>query len=230
MRILTAYITVAGGDRTEEFSSRFAATWNWHPPGMETDLVVVCNGGGIEASLVPLKPTYYPRPNVGADIGGFMDVAKSAGAADAMLCFGESIFFHRQGWLKRIADVWERRGPGLYGFFSSNLVNPHLNTTAFVCPPKILASYPEVVVTREQRYEFEHGQRPFWKRVQGLGFPVRLITWDGDYPPGEWRAPHNILWKGNQSNCLFFCKHTDRFFNASEAIKRTWEKNADIGL
>lgn len=234
VNVLAVYISVTGGERTWEFATRFSDTWLRHPPDYPCKPVVVFNGGQPDASFSRifsgLWPSFHIRPNVGADIGAYMDVCQKENGYDAVLCMGESVYFHRRGWLQRIREVWDKHGPGLYGFFTSNLVTPHLNTTAFLCPPKTLAAYPEIIVTREQRYEFEHGQRPFWRRVQGLGLPVRLITWDGDYSPGEWRAPNNILWKGTQSNCLFFCIHTDRYFNADAAIKRRWEKHADAGL
>ncbi len=82
-----------------------------------------------------LRPKWFPRKNIGADIGGYMDLARDNPDADGILCMGESCFFHRAGWMDRIDQVWKRLGPGFYGFFSSNLTNPHLNTTAFLCPP-----------------------------------------------------------------------------------------------
>ncbi len=69
-----------------------------------------------------------------------------------------------------------------------------------------------------------------WKRVQHLGLPVRLITWDGDYGPGEWRAPANIMWKGTQENCLFFCIHTERYLKANDETRRRWQRHANVGL
>jgi hypothetical protein len=60
-----------------------------------------------------------------------------------------------------------------------------------------------------------------------MGYPVRLVTWDGDWSPRLWREPPNILWKGDQSNCLVRCNHLDRFDAASPAVKARWSKLAD---
>lgn len=235
MKTLAAYVSVTGGDRTLDLATRFALSWRRFPPSnRELGLTVICNGGPpawfMGPSFPELNPKWFPRPNIGADIGGYIDLARSLEGFDAILCMGESVFFHRAGWMDRIEEVWNRLGPGFYGFFSSNLVNPHLNTTAFLCPPNLLAGYPEPVTNREQRYAFEHGKYSMWRRVQRLGLPVRLITWDGDYGPGEWRAPNNILWKGDQSNCLFFCIHTERWCNAPDGTRVRWCHNANAGL
>lgn len=233
MKILLAYTTVTGGPRTREFLIRFRNSLFDHPPGVEFEIILVCNGGPLpveEALWIPKNWGCYCRKNVGADIGGYIDVARNFDC-EMLVCLGESVYAHRRGWLKMLANTWAEFGPGMYGVFSSNLITPHLNTTAFACDPKLLAGWPEIVKTKEQRYAFEHGERnSFWRRVAGLGRPVKLVTFSGIYGSTEWRAPANIMWKGDQSNCLLWCIHTDRYQNARAEIKRRWEGNADRGL
>lgn len=230
MKIIVAYVTVTGGPLTTDYAARFVASYTLFPAGAEHQLVVICNGGppfkDVAMTFLPAPCIFYPRSNEGWDIGGYLDVARHF-SADMLVCLGESVHFHRAGWLRRLADAWEKYGPGMYGPFASNLVRPHMNTTAFACESAALAVYPASVSNRASRYEFEHGNLSMWRRMQAQKKPVRLVTWDGDYEPRNWRNPPNILWRGNQSNCLMFCSHTDRYRTATPELRRTWERGAD---
>jgi hypothetical protein len=168
----------------------------------------------------------FPRVNdEGKDLTGYIDAARGpAKDYDMLVCLGESIHFHREGWLKRLVETWTTIGPGLYGPFASNLVRPHMNTTAFCTSPKLLQRCP---ISGKARYSFEHGQNSFWHWVAGHGMPVRLVTWDGSWPPQLWRMPQNILWRGDQSNCLMFCNHVERWRDASPDTKVKWSRGAD---
>ena len=37
----------------------------------------------------------------------------------------------------------------------------------------------------------------------------------------------NILWRGNQSNLLMQCDHSERWNNANPMTKRRWSQKAD---
>lgn len=230
MKIVVAYICVTQGALTPEYSSRFVGSYMSCPPGVEHETVICCNGGplSMENSLLfsPMDCQFFPRVNdAGWDISAYQDVA-AAVDCDMLVCLGESCYFHHPGWLQRMIMAWQQFGPGMYGFFASFLVRAHMNTTAFVCDPKNLRTYPKVHDRRE-RYEFEHGETAFWKRVHGLGRPTKLVTWDGIWDPFQWRFPDNILWRGDQSNCLIFCNHTDRYHAAPWHIKQDWERGAN---
>ncbi len=76
-----------------------------------------------------LGVTYLPRVNdAGWDIAAFQDVAGQTDC-EMLVCLGESVYFHRPGWLKRMVEAWKVHGPGMYGFWASYLVRAHLNTT-----------------------------------------------------------------------------------------------------
>ena len=230
MRILVAYVAVTGGPITLDYISRFVASYQLFPPGVEHQTVVICNGGPLKNEeglcFLPMNAVLYPRLNDGWDIGGFIDVAKQF-ACDMLVCLGESVYFHRAGWLARMVEAWNKFGPGMFGFWSSNLVRPHMNTTGFVCDPALIAAYPFIINTRQDRYDFEHGQQPFWKRVVAQGRPVRFVTWDGEWEPAKWRQPPNILWRGDQSNLLAWCIHSDRYNEAPANTRWKWEAGAD---
>ena len=141
---------------------------------------------------------------------------------------GESVYFWKKNWLVPMVDAWKKYGPGMYGFLSSFLVRPHLNTTAFVCDPKFLMGWP-TVTNHPDRYSFEHGKYAFWNRLVEFRRPVKLVTWDGCYDQQQWRYPKNILWRGDQSNCLVRCNHMDRFDAADPKTKSQWSYAADHG-
>lgn len=188
----------------------------------------------MELSLIfaPLNPLFFPRENDGGwDVSAYLSAARGPCADyDAMLCLGESNYFHRQGWLDRLAQAWSRHGPGMYGPFSSNVVMAHLNTTAFFTAPLFLRQYIKRVVTRADRYEFEHQQGALWRRVSAKGYPVRLVTWDGEWEPRFWRSPRNILWKGDQSNCLMWCNHSDGYTAANPHTRANWERQTNAAF
>ena len=232
MKICVAYTAVTSGSRTSDFIARFVATWHEFPPGVETDLIVNCNGGVLSTEqnllLAGLRARMFPRFNDGArDISGHQAAARGPCAAYDMVLFcGESVYFHRAGWLKRFVETWQKLGPGFYGPFSSNSVRAHLNTTAFCTSPKILNNYPPVT-EHQEAYSFEHGQTAMWRRAWAQRFPVRLVTWDGEWGPMDWRKPENILWKGDQKNCLMWCNHSDRFGEAPLTSRWQWERNTN---
>lgn len=233
MRISIVYTAVTNGPLTENYCARFAATFREFPPGVECEIVVACNGGPLpkSTSLIfsGMSAKMFPRVNDPSwDLGGYFDAARGPCAdADMLLCLGESNYFHKEGWLKRLVDAWENHGPGMYGPFASNVVRAHLQTTAFCCSPTLLKQYPIRVCDKASRYALEHGEQSLWRRTAARGMPVRLVTWDGDWEPRMWRKPPNILWRGDQSNCLWWSNHTDRYRDADSKRKLNWARSAD---
>lgn len=192
--------------------------------------MVACNGGPLplETALMfsPLQCQFLPRPNdEGWDIAAFQSVAHKF-PCDMLVCLGESVYFHKPNWLVPIVEAWKKFGPGFYGFFSSFLVRPHLNTTAFACDPRFLNGYPRVS-DHYHRYQFEHGKDSMWSRFAKFGRPVKLVTWESTYDQPQWRYGKNIMWHGDQSDCLVYCNHVDRWASANAETKSRWTKGAD---
>lgn len=233
MKCLILYIAVANGERTSHYCTRFVATWHEFPPLSDCDLLVACNGGPLPTELrimfASLNAKFWPRANDGGkDISTYIEAAKTvAKDYDMILCLGESVHFFREGWLKRLVEARARWGEGMYGIYGSHVVRAHFQTTAFFVTPRLLAEYPLPVTDKQSRYAFEHGERSLWRRLHARGQAVKLATWDGCYDPKFWRTPANVLWKGDQSNCLMHCNHTERFANANETRKRSWQMSAD---
>lgn len=221
------------GAKTDDFTSRFVSTYKEYPPGVDHDTIVIANGGPLKTSTAILfqgmNVLTYPRENdPGYDVSAYIDAAKGPCANyDAMLCLGESNYFHREGWLRRLQDAMSKHGPGLYGPYGSFVLRAHLQTTAFFCHPLLLRQYPAKVMDRRGRMEFEHGIRSLWRRTAERRMPVKMVTWDGEWDPRLWRVPKNIIWRGDQSNCLMWCNHTDGWQIADDKRKASWSKSID---
>lgn len=232
IKLCVAYTVVSGGPKTTDFVARFVSTWKQNPPGVQTDVLAICNGGPPNTEqavmLSSLGAKVFVRSNLGWDLQGFREASKGPlFGYDAVLFLGESVFFWKEGWLKRLDDVYSRWGHGMYGPYGSHVVRAHLQTTAFMTSPKLFAEYPFPITDRASRYSAEHGEQSYWRVLHHRKFPVRLVTWDGDYPPGQWRMPRNIIWKGDQSNVLFWCNHTSLYFESDPKRKRMWQASAD---
>lgn len=235
MKICLLYIAVSNHEQTTTHISKFSASYHENPPGEAHDTIICCNGGpltGEQASLFSAmgeRTAYWPRPNSeGRDIAAYIHASKTVAADyDLVLCLGESVRFWKPGWLKRITEVWTQYGEGFYGFFGSHVTRAHLQTTAFATAPKFLREYPLIVNDKKSRYDFEHGERALWRRLHKQGNPVKLVTWDSVWNPGQWRLPKNGLWKGDQSDLLMHCNHSDRWFEAGATRKRNWQISAD---
>lgn len=233
MKIAVCYVAVTHGPKTYEFCNRFVRSYWAFPPGVDHDTVILCNGGPLPQGTAELfggmRLIFYPRRNDGShDLGAYRDVSSKLGDRyDAMLYLGESVYFHREGWLRRLAEAWQKHGPGMYGIWGSHVFNAHLQTTGFLCAPKFVAEWSEPLSSKMERYVFEHGTRALWRRLHNRKVPVMLVTWDGEWAPRQWRKPANILWRGDQSNCLMFCNHTDRYAASDEKRKKNWAASAD---
>lgn len=229
-RIVLVYIAVSGGPLTHDYCARWVGSYLVNPPGVEHQTIVACNGGPLprETALLfdSINASFLPRPNDGGyDLSAYHQIAKEV-PCDLLVCQGESVHYHRPGWLKKIADAHQTFGEGMYGMFSSHLVRAHLNTTGFAISPRFLNEYP-VPTNHDERYAEEHGERSLWRSVQSKGGAVKLVCWDGAWDCRQWRLPRNCLWRGDQSNCLAHCIHSDRFFAADQKTKAMWARLAD---
>lgn len=232
MSIAVAYTVVSGGPKTTDFIARFVSTWQKFPPSVDCDLVAICNGGPPNTEqrilLAAIGAKMFVNSNDGHDLGGYVRASKGPlYNYDLVLYTGQSCYFHRAGWLKRIADAKAKWGHGMYGPFATHVKRAHLQTTAFATCPRLLIEYPLPVNTKEQRYEFEHGERAYWRMVHKRGYPVKLVTWDNTWNPGQWRLPKNGLWSGDQSNLLFFSNHSERWQKLDPIRKANWKRSAD---
>lgn len=204
------------GDHHFHHALRFVSTYLAFPPLVFHKTIIVANGGkppdwamGLFSAMPDATWLYRPEQR-GWDIGAYQDIAETD-TSDLMVCFGEYIHFHREGWLQRIEEVWREYGPGMYGATASYQIRGHIQTTGFCATPQIIRNYPVKASTKEERYEFEHGEGSLTERTIRARMPCMLVTWDGQWIRSRWRQPNNIIWKGDQSNCLWWTSHTDHY-------------------
>ncbi len=214
----------------EDHARRFVSSLLMFTGELEWDLVVVSNGGEPEPWAKELfdipNAKFISRGNEGQDIGGYVEAAKQS-KSDMIVLFGVTAYVKKPGWLSRIVETWNEFGPGMYGTLTSFSNRAHINTTGFACPPKLLVDYPVKVVTRADRYNFEHGLGALYIFAVNSGLPVMLVTWDGEYLLPKWRSPKNILRSGDQSNCLTYWHHADAYENSGPIQQAFMTAQAD---
>lgn len=196
-------------------AERYVRSVRENPPGVEHRNLIICNGRHVRAPFRKLFDTlpnceYFLHDNTGWDIGGYLAAARIV-QTTTMLCMGADSTVRKAGWLARMQEAWDKHGDGFYGALTSYQIRPHFNTTGFWCSPQTLLDYPHPVVTREDRYRFEHGKDSCWLQVKAKGKPCKLVTWCGEYDWQEWRKPPNIAIRGDQSNCLTGFRLTDSY-------------------
>lgn len=234
LRVVVAYICVTDGNLTDAYSPRFVRTYQENPSGYPHDLYIICNGGPLpprkKSFFDALDCEFFERPNdEGKDLSGYQDLAERLvikNEADFLVCFGESIYFHRTGWLERLVAARLAHGPGMYGCFSSHMVRAHLNTTGFGIDPKLITKYPKVR-TNAERYNCEHGQNCMWKRLVAGKNTAALVTFQGVYFQGEWRRGDGIMHRDKQENCLAWCNHTSKFEQGDPPTRQLWSSQSD---
>jgi hypothetical protein len=230
--VVVAYIAVSDPNlySIDTYAPRFRDTYLKFSAGYPHRLIVVCNGGNLtpfrQKHFSGLDCEFYPRPNDGGkDISGYQAIAHTV-PCDFLVCLGDSVYFHREGWLKRLVEARLENGPGMYGVFASHYPIAHLCTSFFGVDPCFLRRYPPVT-NHTERYVFEHGGNALWRRIVASKAQARLVTFDGDWEPGKWRKPQNCYWKGDQSNCLARVNHLDRWESQREDVRRAWTDAAN---
>lgn len=194
-------------------------------------IIVLSSGGpppGSSIALFSVFPgtQFIETDDSGWDIGNYIHAARQIDC-DMLFCCGGPAHFRKAGWMKRIVEVWNKYGPGFYGTLATFEVRPHINTTGFACPPSVLRSYPKRVITREDRYEFEHGENACYVHAQRMGLPVLLVTWNGEFAREQWRMPANGYRSGDQSDCISYWKHTDLYEQADPVMKAAMTRLAN---
>lgn len=210
------------------FQKNFIDTYKRFNPGIEHELRVVSCGlpvsDGLRRMYEGVATSFDEYLAAGSDLGAEQDVMKRMNA-DFIVSLATPVSFWREGWLRRLAEAREKHGDGLYGPFASNEVYPHIRTSCWAVDRSTFGTYPHLIDTREKCYWAEHKDRSlqlwqftFW--YASLGKPTMMVTWDGEYSPPDWRTPRNIMYDGDQSNCLMHDKYTRLFECYSPDEKR----------
>lgn len=207
---------------------RFCETFQKFPPGADCTLAAMCCSRwptGEEMEIfrqLPVKVEFFRYDGKGYDIGAHQHFAFQAGNA---FCVNVStrVYFHREGWLKKMLESRDYFGPGLFGTAVSREVGYkvsfdrlriHFRTHCYGIEASELRDYPLLINTRERGFMLEHGacdnpEGTFleWcsRRPQNA---IACVFWDGAWRPNEWFDRPNQFRMGDQSNLLVFDKHT----------------------
>lgn len=217
-------------------AERFARTYREFPPGIAHQLYVVCCNGPrpahCESTFADLNPEY--REDQGQTFDNVVHVRLGSQLAENFVVGTSSrVYFAKAGWLRRLAEVREQCGDGLFGAFGSyehcplwqsrftgGNPNPHLRSVFYGTSPALLRAYPWPPQDRKSAYGFECGDHSFTRWIMNQNLPCLLVTWDGVYEFEDWRKPPNIFRRGDQSNCLVRDKHSLIYEQADAATQQ----------
>jgi hypothetical protein len=224
------------------FARRYVQSYLKYPPGAEHDFFVAAMNPCDNEWLSVIPPFRDIRScgemqvwTAGIDIGCAQLCAEKLVAMrwyDFMVFSTSRVYFHREGWLRRLVDARTKYGDGLYGAVGSfecpngrpeHFPNPHMRTVLYGCRPIYLTQMPRVT-DRKSAHAFEAGNCNFANWFRDHGMPVKMVTWDEELDEWDWRRPANIFRRGDQSNILCFDKHSDNYRNASPAEKQRLER------
>lgn len=225
----------------EPFARRYVESYLKHPPGCEHQLCVAFINGPIDRKACeifsPLEHFTLPIVSNGLDIGCAQETAKKIASDYDFAVFSTSrVYFHREGWLRRLVEAREKYGDGLYGATGSyecpngepdKFPNPHMRTVLYGCNPKHMAELASIypVTDRASAHSFEAGDHNFARWFKEKGMPVKMVTWAGEWDEPYWRAPHGCFFRqSNQSNILCFDRHSDAYRDASPEEKQRLER------
>lgn len=209
------------------FEQQFIDTYLKFDSGCEHELRVVSCGlpvsDGIRDMYRDVADSFDEYLGAGSDLGAEQDAMKRFDA-DIIVSLATPVSFWKSGWLARLVQAREKHGDGLYGPFASYEYLPHIRTSCWMVDRDTFLKYPHTIDTRAKCYWAEHSDRStalwqftFW--YCSLGKPTLMVTWDGEYEPLDWRNPDNIMYRGDQSNCLIHDRYTRMYGTMSLAEK-----------
>ncbi len=218
---------------------RFCETFRTFPPQADCRLIVMCcsrypnhEEKRLFANL-GVRVQFHRYDGAGYDIGAHQHFAHEAGN-DFCVNISTRVYFHREGWLKKIMEARDYFGPGLFGTAASREVGHkvsrdrlriHFRTHCYGIEASELREYPLLVNTRERGWMLEHGafdhaEGTFleWcqRRPQNA---IACVFWDGAWRPEEWFDRPNQFRMGDQSNLLVFDRHTLLFESHDDGMK-----------
>lgn len=211
VKIEVVYIYPNNGRGRESLCGRFRDSYLANPAGLEHELVIVNNGEALNENSRNFWAginghRFLDHDNSGWDIGAFQHAARES-QADLMVYFGVQAYLRRPDWLKRMVQAMDTYGPNaLYGSMqvSQSLqpgVWPHIRTTGFWLPPKIMAQYPHRVTEPGQRYPFEHGPDSLTMWC-ARNYGCYSATFAGLYDMNHWHEVVEGYRWGNQKELL----------------------------
>lgn len=230
------------------YVERFCDSMRKFSPGCDYELWAVCNWGmptdEVREWFYGIKTVFFAYTENGCDLGGHQFVANQCAIRDARIKVESFVigmtsrcFLWKEGWLKRMMEVREQCGPGLYGCSASKDTGLHICTRAFGMDATLWKSYPHLINSRAKGPFFEIGRdNPSgnlltWAKAM-LAKTV-VVHWDDAFDlskPAEvdrYFFSTNRFRAGDQSGMLVHDFHTESYANATPEEKLRLTK---IGL
>ncbi len=211
LNVAVLYVHVPGCETHAAHAKRFVGTLEKYPALFPFRLVVIVNGCKLHDEtrklFIPHNPEYFVHDDSGWDIGAYQHYCEQS-TDDMVLFLGGSAYFRREGWLKRMAEVFlEHNGVGLYGS-TGNLGHPrttifaHIRTTGFWCSPEVMNAYPQKITEHHQRYPFEHGKNGLTRWCMSSGIPARVVDFSNVWEHPQWHLGPQGYHAGEQIDLL----------------------------
>lgn len=209
--VIYNYPTANFGPQHARLAERFVTTYRDNPPLMDHMMVVVSNGGPPNGQAISQfsfieNTKFLHRENVGMDIGSYQFAAATV-ICDLMVFFGGATYFRGPGWLRRMVEVYQSLGPGLYGTAGNQgdrrfNVWPHVRTTGFWCNPQLINANPFKVNDNSERYPWEHGERCLTNFALSKNLPVYIVTFNDAKPVHQCDSLVGGYHNGNQEQLM----------------------------
>lgn len=211
------------------YIERFCATWKQFPPGTDVELYAICCNADPDESVRRLflnLPTAFLRyDGEGADLGAQQWFAQQIGGNPFLINATSRMYFHREGWARKLVSARELYGPGLYGMSASYEGGTlHLCTRGHCLDAQDFRAYPTVITSRNMGVFFECGGGNLLRWFEEQGGEARMVYWDGIWQKKDWFERPNTFRKGHQRNMLAWDKHTDFWASADAERKQQLER------
>jgi hypothetical protein len=207
---------------------RFIEGYKKFKPKEKHGLLVVNAGSSskIDSAFDDIATDQISYVGTGWDCGTFKDVGGSL-KCDLVVCFNTLSYLWTEDWLGPIVNCAKKYGKGVFGPTASYENFPHLRTPCIAFHPEVIKEYPLNIDDRVKACQFEHGPNNFSRWALSKGYPVIMVTKDGEYWQRDWRKPDNIFRRGDQSNCLVWDRHMLVYSQSTTEERRKLEKDAD---
>lgn len=192
MRVTLLYICVHRPSEPEDprdfnmCHERFAWTLLKYKPSIPFEVRIVNYNGErtkeTDRIFAPLNPIHTYYVGQGFDIGTYQAVGKTLDTDFVIFC-GSQIHFHRDGWMERLVQAFEKHGEGIYGPMGSYERAPHIRTCCCAMPPSLMRKYPYYINSRADTYRAESGDWGLTTWVMSQKKPALMVTWDGEFGP-----------------------------------------------
>jgi hypothetical protein len=218
---------------------QFCDSWRAHPPGADCTLFAMCCRYEADSEVREIfreLPVEFSRYDGGGfDIGAHQHCALEIGDA-FQIGVSSRTFFHREGWLKKVLEVREYFGPGLFATAVSLETGvQHFRTYFYGMETAEWRQYPHLIGSKETTFAFEHaayGRQDMCILNWAKGRPhmaIAAVNWDGGWRETEWFFRPNIFRLGDQSNLLAFDRHTE-LWRAASAEAKEYGRRVAFGI